>query len=491
VSLRWRFAIVLALLVAGVVVALSASAWLSARNEIVAGVDDALRRQANDAARGFFVGSPPESSDDRRQGPDPVQILDRQGSIIAAVGDALPVAVDDQAVAAGSDESILREVTVGGEEFRMLTISTEFGAVQVARHRAEIDDALVGLRNGLIALGVLATAVAALVGWFLAGRFTRPIVKLTKSAEHIAQTTDLSEPIAVNRTDEVGRLASSFNSMLQALAGSRLQQTQLVMDASHELRTPLTTLRTNIELLARRPNLDADQRQELLEAATFELQELSALVTELVDLAIERHPEEQDLDDVDLGELTHDVVERAQRRYARTITFDGQDAGVVRGAPSLLERAVSNLLDNASKFSPRDTPIEVTVHHGEITVRDHGPGIPEDDQARVFDRFFRSDAARTMPGSGLGLAIVRQVVSDHGGTVAIEQPVEGDGVLFRIQLPLSQHAEPDDAHDSQHESHAPLEHDDDGADTPPEAARPVIEARNVDDAVRVPSAPDD
>jgi len=163
---------------------------------------------------------------------------------------------DHQAVAAGSDESILREVTVGGEEFRMLTISTEFGAVQVARHRAEIDDALVGLRNGLIALGVLATAVAAVVGWFLAGRFTRPIVQLTKSAEHIAQTTDLSEPIAIQRSDEVGRLASSFNAMLDSLAGSRLQQQQLVMDASHELRTPLTTLRTNIELLARRPDLD-------------------------------------------------------------------------------------------------------------------------------------------------------------------------------------------------------------------------------------------
>ncbi|HEY8217238.1 MAG TPA: HAMP domain-containing sensor histidine kinase [Acidimicrobiia bacterium] len=439
-SLRWRFALVLALVVAGVVVALSSAAWLSAKNEIVAGVDDALRRQANDAARGFFVGSPPESDSSRRRGPDPVQILDRQGSIVAAVGIALPVDVEDQGVAAGSDKDVLREVTVGGDDFRMLTVSTAFGAVQVARNRAEIDDALEGLRNGLVALGVVATSIAALVGWWLAGRVTRPIRKLTATTEHIAQTAQLDEPIAIERSDEVGRLASSFNAMLEALEGSRRQQQQLVMDASHELRTPLTTLRTNIELLARRPDLDDEQRHELLEAATFELQELSALVTELVDLAIERRPEEQDLEDVDLGELTREVVERAARRYGRTITLDEDEPGVVRVAPSLLERAVSNLLDNAAKFSPRDTPIDVTVDGGNITVRDHGPGIPENERTRVFDRFFRSDSARTMPGSGLGLAIVRQVVTDDGGTVDIESPQDGGGTLVRVRLPLTEHA---------------------------------------------------
>jgi two-component system sensor histidine kinase MprB len=433
-SLRWRFAIVLALLVAGVVIALSAAAWLSARNEIVGSVDDALRRQASDAARGFFVGTPPQSDEERRRGPDPVQILDRQGSVVAAVGDALPVDVEDQAVAAGSKKSILREVAVEGEDYRMLTISTPFGAVQVARNHAEIDDALGGLRNGLIALGVVATAIAALVGWWLAGRFTRPIVKLTATTEHIAETTDLTEPIAIDRSDEVGRLASSFNAMLHALSASRQQQQQLVMDASHELRTPLTTLRTNIELLERRPDLDPEQRRELLEAATFELEELSALVTELVDLAIERHPEDQDLEDVELGELAQGVVARACRRYGRVIELDVVDPAIVRAAPSLLERALSNLLDNASKFSPRDAPIAVTVHGGEIAVRDHGPGIDEADRTRVFDRFYRTAAARTMPGSGLGLAIVRQVATDHGGTVDVDQAPDG-GTVVRIELP--------------------------------------------------------
>ncbi len=433
-SLRWRFALALALVVAAVVAALSAAAWVSARSEILGGIDDALRRQASVSARNFFVGSPPESDDSRRIGPDPVQILDRQGSILAAVGIALPVDVEDQSVAAGTDESVVREVNVGGDDYRMLTLTTSFGAVQVARNRAEIDDALDGLRNGLVAIGAIAIAIAALVGWWLAGRFTRPIRQLTATTEHIAQTTDLTEPIEVKRADEVGRLASSFNAMLHALSASRHQQHQLVMDASHELRTPLTTLRTNIELLARRPDMDPDQQRELLEAATLELEELSALVTELVDLAIERRPEDRDLEDIDLGTLTQGVVERAERRYSRTFELDVDDPAVVHGAASLLERAVSNLLDNASKFSPRDSPIEVDVHGAEITVRDHGPGIAEDERARVFDRFYRADGARTMPGSGLGLAIVRQVVAEHGGTVDIEE-TPGGGTMVRVDLP--------------------------------------------------------
>ena len=157
-------------------------------------------------------------------------------------------------------------------------------------------------------------------------------------------------------------------------------------------------------------------------------------MTELVDLAIERRPEDRDLEDIDLGTLTQGVVERAERRYSRTFELDVDDPAVVHGAASLLERAVSNLLDNASKFSPRDSPIEVDVHGAEITVRDHGPGIAEDERARVFDRFYRADGARTMPGSGLGLAIVRQVVAEHGGTVDIEE-TPGGGTMVRVDLP--------------------------------------------------------
>jgi len=437
-SLRWRLALALALVVAVVVIAVSTAAWLSAKNELVSGVDDALRRQATAASNGFLPGRPPEGDEDRRRGPDPVQFLNRQGSVIAAVGEALPVEAADQAVAAGTRSSVLRQLTVKGDEYRIFTFATPFGAVQVARNQAEIDDALAGLRNRLVVLGLFATALSALLGFWLAGRFTRPIERLTATTEQIAATAELSEPIAVTRHDEVGRLAASFNSMLDALAASRNQQHQLVMDASHELRTPLTTLRTNIELLARRPDLDPQQQHELLTAATTELEELSALVTELVDLATEQHPEHHAREDVDLGELAEGIVERARRRYGRDIDLVLVDPAIVRGYPSLLARALSNLLDNAHKFSPRDARVEVEVRETEISVRDGGPGIPEEERGRVFDRFYRADAARTMPGSGLGLAIVREVAAQHGGTVTAEAAHadgNGTGSLMRLRLP--------------------------------------------------------
>ncbi|MEX2253954.1 MAG: HAMP domain-containing sensor histidine kinase [Acidimicrobiia bacterium] len=447
-SLRWRFAIILAVVVAGVVAALASAAWFSAEHELVASVDDALRRQADDAAHGFFDRRSSTGDEQRRQGPDPLQLLDSTGAIVAGVGVELPVDAVDRAVANGAVESTLRDTTVAGTDYRILTESAPFGAVQVARNRSEIDDTLDGLRNRLLGLGLLGTAAAALVGWWLAGRFTRPIEQLTATTERIARTSELAEPITVVRNDEVGRLATSFNAMLETLAGSRRQQHQLVMDASHELRTPLTTLRTNIELLARTRDLDVAEQQQLLQAAKFELEELSALVTELVDLATERRADDQDRDDVDLGDLAEGAVERARRRYGRPIELTEDAPAVVRGAPTLLERAISNLLDNAAKFSPRDAPLEVTVRGSEITVRDHGPGVAEGERERVFDRFYRADDARTMPGSGLGLAIVRQVITEHGGTVTIEA-APGGGALVRVTLPFppptdAGHAELDD-----------------------------------------------
>jgi two-component system sensor histidine kinase MprB len=437
VSLRWRLALVLALVVAAVVAVLSSAAWFSAEQELVASVDDALLRQADDASHGYFERPGPSDSGERSLGPDPLQLLNGAGRIIAGVGTELPVDAADRAAAAGRQGSIFRDVTVDDIGYRMLTVSAPFGAVQVARNRSTIDDTLDGLRNRLIGFGLLGTVAAALVGWWLAGRFTRPIERLTATTERIAETSELTEPIepiSVDRTDEVGRLASSFNAMLEALAGSRRQQHQLVMDASHELRTPLTTLRTNIELLARTRDLDAGQQDELLQAAKVELEELSALVTELVDLATERRIEDQDREDVDLGDLTAGVVERARRRYGRPVELDVRAAATVRAVPTLLERAISNLLDNADKFSPRTAPIEVTVQGSEVAVRDHGPGIPEHERVRVFDRFYRADDARTMPGSGLGLAIVQQVVTEQGGTVTAEAAPSG-GALLRITLP--------------------------------------------------------
>ena len=236
----------------------------------------------------------------------------------------------------------------------------------------------------------------------------------------------------MRRSDEIGKLAQSFNDMLGALHESRLQQRQLVADASHELRTPLTSLRTNIEVLARADNMEAGERQELLRDVTFEMHELSKLITELVDLASEQRPDAQSFEDVRLDELAAPLVERASRRSGLRIELDAKPTLVV-GNYGLLERAAGNLIDNACKWSPPDAAIEVRVGDGRFEVRDHGPGIAPEDRPHVFERFYRAESARSKPGSGLGLAMVKQIVDAHGGSVWAEAPADGDRRRRRLR----------------------------------------------------------
>lgn len=442
-SLRWRLALVLAAVVLGAVALASWAAFVSAERELLAGVDDSLHDQVRDLTPDPPPNrrAPPLRLRELQTGPDAlVQVIDAGGEVRYPVtGAVLPVDEVDLEVADGEAREALRTEDLDGQDHRVLTAGLPDGAVQVARDLNETETALAGLRNRLLLVGVVGTVAAAAIGWLVASRFTRPIERLTTATERIASTTELTEPIPVARSDEVGRLAVSFNAMLGALETSRRQQRQLVMDASHELRTPLTTLRTNIELLDRAGSLGEEQRQELLDAATFELEELTSLVTELVDLATERGSvggsEDAALEDVELGPLAERVVTRTRRRTGRTITLELRDPALVRAQPTLLERAVGNLLDNAAKFSPDGTPIEVFVAGAELVVRDHGPGIAPADRSRVFDRFYRTDEARTLPGSGLGLAIVRQIVTDLDGTVTAEEPADGGGAQLRISLP--------------------------------------------------------
>jgi two-component system sensor histidine kinase MprB len=224
--------------------------------------------------------------------------------------------------------------------------------------------------------------------------------------------------------------------MLKALGASRRQQQQLVADASHELRTPLTSLRTNIELLVKSDDMEVAEKQELLSDVTFELGELTDLVSELVELATDARVAEEPVSQVELADLVEQVAERGRRRTGRTIVVMADD-GTIEGRPAMLERAVTNLVDNAHKWSPLDAPIEVSVREGTVEVIDHGPGIDENDRTLVFDRFYRAEDARAMPGSGLGLAIVKQVVDLHGGRVwADETP--GGGARVGFQLPRTQ-----------------------------------------------------
>jgi two-component system sensor histidine kinase MprB len=313
-------------------------------------------------------------------------------------------------------------------------------AVQFAQPLTEVDSLLGRLRLILALLVVGGIALAALLGRLVAGAAMQPLRRLTQAAEHVAETRDLSGRIEPAGDDEIGRLALSFNEMLDALERSMTAldasvhaQRQLVADASHELRTPVTSLRTNIEILQRGHDLGPDEHRRLLSDVVEQIEELTLLVNDLIDLARGEEPR-VDAEDMRLDLLVEDVVDRARRHAPGTPLEVELEPTLVTGAPGRLERAVSNLIDNAIKYSPPGRPVEVRLRGDELTVRDHGPGISPEELPFIFDRFYRGADARSRPGSGLGLAIVRQVVLQQGGSVAAES-APGGGTLMRLRLP--------------------------------------------------------
>jgi two-component system sensor histidine kinase MprB len=266
--------------------------------------------------------------------------------------------------------------------------------------------------------------------------------RLTTSVEHIARTEDL-RPLPVEGDDEIARLANAFNQMLAALAASRDRQRQLVADAGHELRTPLTSLRTNLDLLSQADSvavshdgdggLPAAAKAELLADVRAQIEELTTLIGDLVELARDE-PLTHAVEAVDLPEVVDRAVARVRRR-APGVTFDvAAQPWFVVGEDGAVERAVTNLLDNAAKWSPPAGTVTVRLVDGTLTVDDQGPGIAEADLPHVFDRFYRSDESRSMPGSGLGLAIVRQVAERHAGSV-VAGAAPGGGARLTMWLP--------------------------------------------------------
>ena len=447
-SLRIRLALVVAVTFALVVVGCVYAARLSASRQLRQATDSFLiersARFTHTAPDRFPHGG--QDPDDGGGGPynapalaDPdaiTQILDAKGNIVSSIAGqpSIPVAAGDRTIAQHGGHPAFRDVKFGDDTYRVLTAALPTqGAVQIARSIEADKRVLATLDSRLLLIALAGTFIAASLAWLIARRIVRPIEQLTITATDVAATQNLDNPIAVNRSDEIGRLASSFNSMLDALRMSRDQQRRLVMDASHELRTPLTALRTNIDLLRRARSFDADQREELLGETDIELRELTDLLSELVELATDTRTEEP-VQQIDLGELVERVVARQQRRTGREITVELDRPTAVPGRVALLERAIGNLLDNALKFSPADTPVEVEVRGTDITVLDRGTGIDAEDLPHVFDRFYRSTTARTVPGSGLGLAIVEQIAEVHGGTVNLTPRVNG-GIVARFALP--------------------------------------------------------
>jgi two-component system sensor histidine kinase MprB len=350
----------------------------------------------------------------------------------------LPVTGAVRAVAAGRRGAFLRDATVNGVHLRVYTRRGPDGeAWQIARPLTEAD-ATLGRLRWLLGLVVLAgVGLAAGLGLLVSRIATRPLARLTATAERVTATGDLRHRIpAPEVDDEPGRLAAAFNEMLAALEASRDAQRQLVADASHELRTPLTAIRANIELLGHAPDLPPPERATMIASAKTQLEDLTVLVGDLVDLARPGEKTADPPEDLRLDELVGGAVERA-RHHAPVLAFavDAQPC-VVHASRARLMRAIGNLLDNAVKWSPPDGVVEVAVRDGEVTVRDHGPGIAQADLPHVFDRFYRAPSARGLPGSGLGLAIVKHVADAHQGSVRAEA-APGGGTLLRLALPAS------------------------------------------------------
>jgi two-component system sensor histidine kinase MprB len=444
VSFRARLALVAAGAVALAVVLASIVVFIVVHGQLQGQVDSALRSRSQELLQGSGV----RVEDGRVEVPGPqfgseadfIQAVPANGNPLLSqnLSRPLPVSARTRRLASGRQtKPFFSDVHVSGIEFRVFTkqVFTETGtplALQIARPLTEVNHTLHRITFFLIVIALGGIAVAAGLGLAVSQAALRPVRRLTDTAENVTETGDLSQRIETSGEDELGRLATSFNTMLGALEESSRAQRQLVADASHELRTPLTSLRTNIEVLAGERTLAPEARERLLSDVVEQLGEMTTLIAELIELArAEQHPEETQ--DVRLDLIAEDAVERA-RRNRPNITFTTDfESSLVHGAPSTIERAVANLLDNAAKWSPPGGEVEIGVRGAEVTVRDHGPGIAEEDLPYVFDRFYRASAARGLPGSGLGLAIVKQVAEAHGGTVVAERP-DGGGTLMRLRL---------------------------------------------------------
>jgi two-component system, OmpR family, sensor histidine kinase MprB len=448
-SLRRRVGMAAALAVTVAVVLVAIVAYVVVRHQLLSQVDNALRAQANVIEQRFGLGTPFPGIPASAGGPAPYgELVAADGSVYERTGGVvLPVNSQIMEVAAGESGPYLTSAHVASSHLRELAFHAPIGmdgqpiAVVLARPLNGIDSTLSNLRLILLLLCLGAIALAVVLGRLAARRVLAPLAEVADTAQHISQTEDLGARINVRDDDEVGQVATRFNTMLERLQRSRSDldesvqaQRQLVADASHELRTPVTSLRTNIELLlAGEHELSDEERRRMLTDVVEQSEELSALVGDLIELARGDLPAES-VEEVELDQVVAESVERARRNFPDT-TFQARLAPTtVNGVPERLGRAVNNLLDNAARHSPPSGLVEVEVGSEGVRVRDHGAGIDQADLPYVFDRFYRGAGARGRQGSGLGLAIVRQVAQQHGGEVSAGNAPDG-GAVFTLRLP--------------------------------------------------------
>jgi two-component system, OmpR family, sensor histidine kinase MprB len=456
-SLRGRMGAAAGLAVAIAILAVAVTAYLAVRSNLRAEIDRALSDRAQpflvtlgpgERARfdaGSAEGDPGGGQGDAAAASTApfggasghVQFISPAGAVTEPADESssplVPADARAKAIAAAGRGRYYADAHVGRVHLRVLTIGLpNGGALQVVRPLNEVDHVLDRLLVVLILVGGAGIALAAALGTLVARAALAPIARFTRRTEALTANPDVSLRLEVEGRDELARLARSFNTTLDALERSVEAQRHLVADASHELRTPIASLRANIQVLEDAERLPEQERASLRADIIEELDELTALVGDVVELARGTKPSAA-LDEVRIDEVVESLIERTRRRAADLRFNVTLEPMLVSGEPDRISRAVSNLLDNARKWSPRDGVVEVELSGGTLAVRDHGPGFDEADLPHVFDRFYRAEQARRMSGSGLGLAIVRQAAEAHGGFVTAEN-APGGGALLRVSF---------------------------------------------------------
>jgi two-component system, OmpR family, sensor histidine kinase MprB len=449
-SLASRVTLLTTIAVGVTVAFVAAGAYLTVRMQMQTTLDDSLAERAASASLDLCRND--MHIPDEYLGAADVWVACLEGGVGVAtsVDQSSPISLlgsPEAAVVSGDRHQSLRTVVSkdGDTHWRVIALRRDTGQTMILAQSLESQqNVLRKLGIVMFLFGLAGVIAAAMAGWAVARNGLRPVRRLTSSVEHIARTEDL-RPLPIEGDDEIARLATAFNQMLAALAASRDRQRQLVADAGHELRTPLTSLRTNLDLLGQADRggvqLPPEARAELLDDVAAQIEEMTTLIGDLMELARDE-PLTHVVEAVDLTELVDRAVARVRRR-APGVSFDvAVDSWYVVGESSGLERAVTNLLDNAAKWSPVGGTVGVRLENGVLTVDDQGPGISEDDLPHVFDRFYRSEESRSMSGSGLGLSIVRQVAERHSGTVWAGTSPAG-GARLTLWLPGSRAPVPD------------------------------------------------
>ncbi|OEJ39705.1 two-component sensor histidine kinase [Streptomyces agglomeratus] len=464
--LRSRLALLTATAVAIAVAAVAAACWFVTRAQLEEQLDDSLRsvEVGQDYVQQLRVGCASRQAAGQALGMYVVQLVPVSGEPCTSPGaPAIPVRPVDTAVARGEQPFALHTTPdADGRDMRVYTYHFRDArqnllpgppfAVSIARPMSEVDEPLGSLAWVLLALSGIGVLGAGATGLLVARAGLRPVDKLADTVEHVARTEDLTVRIPVDGEDEIARLSRSFNAMTGALASSRDRQAQLIADAGHELRTPLTSLRTNVELLVRSDEtgraIPPADRAALMASVKAQMTELAALIGDLQELARpDTAGQGGPLRVIALHEIATAALERARLRGPELTINADLRPWYVRAEPAALERALVNVLDNAVKFSPAGGTVDVALNQqGELTVRDHGPGVPDAELPHVFERFWRSPSARALPGSGLGLSIVARTVQQAGGTVTLRRPRDGaGGTEALIRLPGAPTPPPPDA----------------------------------------------